>query len=205
MDATTPHALNREIEAARLIADHVRGVLSAQEYADAEGDQKVLLTALDGETSFLEAVEATVRLIGEDEARIEGLKAYAGALDLRRKRFEKRVDSLRAILVNALDVAGQAKLETAVATISLKPVPPKLQVVEEADIPPRFWITGDPKLDRKALTDALKARAAAVRAALALADPEERRLALSRAIEAHPEIPGADLSNGSMTVAIRKG
>jgi hypothetical protein len=32
----------------------------------------------------------------------------------------------------------------------------KLELIEEADIPAEFWKAGDPKLDRKALAEALK-------------------------------------------------
>jgi hypothetical protein len=55
---------------------------------------------------------------------------------------------------------------------------PKAIILNEADIPSKFWKAQDPKLDRKAVLDALKAKEA---------------------------VAGAELSNGGETIQIRWG
>ena len=67
---------------------------------------------------------------------------------------------------------GQAemrKMELPQATISLRAVPPKAEITDEALVPSKFWKAQDPKLDKKAVLDALKGK---------------------------EDVPGASLSNG---------
>ena len=77
-----------------------------------------------------------------------------------------------------MSMAELKKLELPQATISRKPTPAKALILDEAAIPARFWKPSDPKLDKKAVLDALKAGEA---------------------------VPGTSLSNGGETIAIRRG
>jgi hypothetical protein len=95
------------------------------------------------------------------------------------------------------------KRGTPAGTVSLKAVPPKAIIHEEAEIPARFWQPQAPKLSLKDLTEALKAREAALAKPLALADPSARSEALRQVDETYSPIPGAALSNGGQTVQIR--
>jgi hypothetical protein len=63
-----------------------------------------------------------------------------------------------------------------IATLTRKPVPPKVQILDEAAIPSQFWKRADPALDKKAIGDALKAK---------------------------QDVPGATLSNGGETISLR--
>jgi hypothetical protein len=69
------------------------------------------------------------------------------------------------------------KRETPAGTISLRTVPPSVIVQEEADIPTQFWKPQPPALDKKALLDFLKNG---------------------------NKVPGATLSNGSVTTSITR-
>ena len=55
-------------------------------------------------------------------------------------------------------------------------MPPKAEIVDESMIPSKFWKPSDPKLDRKAVLEALKAK---------------------------EDVPSATLSNGSETLMVR--
>ena len=49
--------------------------------------------------------------------------------------------------------------------------PARVEVIDEAAIPARFWVASDPKLDKRALGDALKAGDAVEGAALVTPAP----------------------------------
>jgi hypothetical protein len=143
----------------------------------AAGDEEFIRDTLEGEVDFDGIVRDLLASIGEDEAHEAGLKSYMDELAARKDRFGKRAGIKRTMLATALDIAGKPKIETDVATVSLTKVQPSAIVTEEAEIPSEFWKPQPPKLDKKALASALKD---------------------GRAVR------GATLSNGGITVVIRK-
>lgn len=166
--ANTAHVLNREIEAVNILIANFGDVLGE----DAELKQ----IAVDGETNLNEAIAFGVQRIAEIDALTKGIGEMMNNLDVRAHRLKEQKENLRALLVEAMETGGVKKCETPAGTISLQNVAPKLSIVDEADIPARFWRPQDPKLDNKGLTAALKAG---------------------------EHVPGAQLDNGSITVAIR--
>lgn len=163
------NALHREMEAAKLLREQLAAL--------GHEDEDLAADAIEGETNLHEAICALSARIGEDEAQVKGIKAYAEDILTRRQRIEKRIEARRGLIALAMEVAGKKKIETPSGTISLKPVPPKVIVFDEVQIPTRFWKPADPTLDRKALKEAL---------------------------DAGEPIAGAELSNGSITISIRR-
>lgn len=188
-------ALSKQMEAARLLREQIADI--------AAGDADFIRDTIEGETSLHEQIGALVASIAEDEAVADGIKALLDNLGARKKRLEARADVKRALVACAMEIGELRKIDTPAGTVSLKPVPPKLIPTEESDIPARFWKVGDPILDRRALGDALKARDAALKEAQAIEDQEARALGIAAVEAAHPPIPGATLSNGSLTISIR--
>jgi len=119
-------------------------------------------------------------------------------------RIEARREIRRALMANALDVAELPNLVTAAGTITRKALPPKVIVVEEADIPARFYVPQEPKLDRTALLNALKERAAAIAERTSEPGALDEKEELATIDRKHPPIPGATLSNGGTTIQIRR-
>ena len=223
--------LEKDIGAAKVLKAHLVEILGEDD-ADAE----TVRDAIEGETDLFETICAVVGQIGEDEAAAQGIKAYVGKLEGRKSRLEKRGELLRAALMNALDLLGQpehrakaadivaamaaramaaltnGKLDAAIATITLKPTPAKLNVVDEADIPARFWKTPEPVLDKATLTSALKDNRDTLKQKLEELDGRRDAEGMAeqtyadlraRVIAAFPQIPGVELSNGGGTVQIR--
>jgi hypothetical protein len=188
-------ALNREIEAAKLLRDQLSDLVA--------DDPDFLHTALEGETDLFEQIDALVLSVRHDEALAQGTADLARDLQGRKRRLEERAEIKRALIASALDLAALRKRETPAGTVTLKVVPPKAIIHEEAEIPARFWEPQPPKLSLRALTEALKAREAARAQALAEPDPSARSEALRRVDETYPAIAGAALSNGGHTVQIR--
>lgn len=166
---TTTRDLEKEIAAARIVRDHVAQL--------AGEDPDFIRDAIEGETSLIEIVAALAAADGEDDAIIEGINIYQKKLTDRKSRIEIRKDIRRALIASAMDLAELKKLETPAGTISLKAVAPKAIVNDESAIPSEYFETPPPKLNKTALTAALK----------------ECR-----------NIPGATLSNGGSTIQIRR-
>ncbi len=160
---------HHEIEALRVLRDQISTL--------AEGDEDFIRDTLEGEADLEGLVRGLLASIGEDEAFEAGLKAYMDDLASRKSRFADRAKTKRALIATALDIAGRKTIETDVGTVTLSQVKPTAIVTEEGDIPAEFWEPQPPKLDKKALTEALREGKA---------------------------VAGATLSNGSITVTIRR-
>lgn len=165
-------------ELAQQIED-AKGLLRT--YADILGDDADAKDmTLASETDLPEMIERAVTRIIEIAALSEGIDAAMAKLKARKSRLSDQEESLRTLLGVALEVAGKSKIEMPIGTVSLRPVPPSVRVTDEASIPSDFWKPQAPKLDKVALLKALKDKDAA-------------------------PIPGAELSNGGVTVQIKAG
>lgn len=166
------NALTREMEAARVLRDQIADI--------AGNDPDFMRDAIEGETSLRELIAALAAEEGEDKALIEGIDTYAAGLAARKDRLKTRIDTRRALIGKALEIAELKKLETPTGTVSLTKVAPKAIVTDEAEIPARFWVqppAPPPKLDMKALNEAARAK-----------EP----------------VPGMTATNGNLTVSIRR-
>jgi hypothetical protein len=188
--------LERELKAAELVREQVRDLVGE--------DVALIRDSVEGQTSLFEIMSAMAEADGEEAALVEGLAAYIKKLQDRKMRIEARREIRRALMTNALDVAVLPNLVTAAGTITRKALPPKVIVVEEADIPARFYVPQEPKLDRTALLNALKERAAAIAERTSEPGSLDEKEELATIDRKHPPIPGATLSNGGTTIQIRR-
>lgn len=113
----------------------------------------------------------------ERETSIEALANRIKSLQERKDRHEKVKDKLRTIILQVMDNAGLPTIKEPHVTISVSNLAAEVHIMEEAKIPARFWIPQDPKLDKKALGEALKEG---------------------------EEIEGAQLGNGRINLTIRR-
>lgn len=155
-------------EAARSLLANIRDVIG--------DDTEMAETAVEGETTLREIISDAVD-------RLEELKAHRAAIETRikdlgdrRDRFEDQEGRIKAAVHVAMGQAEMRKLELPQATVSLRAVPPKAEVTDEALLPSKFFKTPEPKLDKTAVLNALKAK---------------------------EFVPGARLSNGNETISIR--
>lgn len=162
-------ALQNEGEAARALLASIRSVV---------GDDDVAMQdAVEGETSLIEAVDASLDRLAEIEALNEAISSLVKSYKERADRLDNQAEQIRTAISVAMTTAGLRKLERPAGTLSLRAVPPKAIITSEVDLPSKFFIEQAPKLDRKAVLDALKSG---------------------------EKIPGAELSNGSETISIRR-
>lgn len=145
-----------------------------------EDDAELVADSIEGETNLLEAIDAALSEIDECEIMVTGLDEKIKAFDARKKAQKDRAERLRALIEQAMVATDQQQMKLPAATISLSRRAAGLVITNEADIPARFWVEQErpaPRLDRKALSDALKA---------------------------NEEIPGAALDNGQISISVRR-
>lgn len=162
----------RQAEAAKNLLAHLRSI-------GADEDAELVADTIEGETNLLEAVDAAVAEIDECDILIEGLRKKEAEFETRRKMIENRAERIRAAIEQAMLVTEQVSMKLPSATLSLAKRKRALVIVNEADIPSRFWVEQErpaPKLDKKALAEALVAA----------------------------DIPGAALDNGSFSLTVRR-
>lgn len=139
-------------------------------------DDQALADTIEGETDFNALVVALIDSAEDDKAMALAIGSRIADLQARQSRIDARVEKKRSVVAAAMEAAGVRKIEEAAFTISLRNNPGKLIVTDEAAIPTEYWrekITRS--IDKKSLADALAAGS----------------------------VPGADLSNGSVSLTIR--
>lgn len=147
-------------------------------YADILGDDATARAdAIEGETDLREALAAAVARMVEIDALETGIAAARSNLEKRAERLDAQKKNLRTAVCVAMELAELSSYESPLGTLALKAVPAKVEVVDEAAIPARFFKPQDPRLDRLSLKAALKAGDA---------------------------VPGARLDNGGLTVQLTK-
>ena len=140
-------------------------------------DSDTIRDTIEGATSLHELIAAVVDSIDEDELFLAGISKRLEDLTARMKRVDNRVSAKRAVIEQAMEMGEIKTLETPTCTLTLSKRPPKIIVVDESAIPTEYFKARDPALDKKALLEALR-------------DGQK--------------IPGATLSNPSMSLTIRR-
>lgn len=166
--------LARQIGAARDLMAQLR-------HEGADDDAVLVADAIEGETALPEALSAALAEIDDLETLELGLEAVNKRNDTRLAAIRARRDRIRAAMEQAMVAVDQTTLRLPTATITVARRAPQLVVVNEAEIPSRFFTVPEPPaptLDKKALKAALLANEAA---------------------------PGVVLDNGSISLTIRRG
>lgn len=139
-------------------------------------DPGTLLDTLEGETELHEALLVVSEEIQENTGLLAGLKHSIESLRARESRLKNTNESLRNVILSAMDRAGLDTVKGPLATITRRKTPAQAIIDAESDIPSHFFAPQPPKLDKKAVRNALE-------------DGET--------------VPGAHLSNGGISLTIR--
>lgn len=165
--------------ASRLQRETEAARILREQLADlADGDEAAIRDTIEGETNLHELIAKVIEDVAADEASVAGIAGHIETMEARKARLKKRIEFRRSAVLNAMAIGEVKKIELPIATVSRQAVAPSVVITDEAQIPSEFWKRADPKLDKTAIKAALK----------------DKR-----------EIPGATLSNGGETLAIRFG
>lgn len=126
---------------------------------------------LEGISTLPEAIATVIRSSLDDEAYIVGIKGRLDELQARLTRLRERYEKKRALVRWAMVEADLEKVMAADLSVSLRKGGEKLEVIDEARVPRDYFAPQPAKLDRRALTEALKHGTMVNGATLVLADP----------------------------------
>ena len=139
-------------------------------------DERLYLDTLEGETDLFEIAATIIGEIEEDEGDVAKLKAQMDDRAARKSRLEHRNEVRRKALCALMEAAKVDKLPLPEATLSVRRVPPKPIVTDEAAVPDEYW-----KITRRPDLTAIKA-----------------------GVESGAVIPGVSRDNGGTSLTIRR-
>ena len=145
------------------------------EFPELADDAEALADTLDGEVQALGVVARLIRDAREDDAMADALTPMQRDMAERKSRLSSRADKRRDIALKLMNAIGERKIVRPDFTASVRAVPPKVIVMDDAALPDDVC-----KFERK---------------------PD--RGAIKEALERGEAVAGAVLGNGSETLTIR--
>ena len=134
---------------------------TADKLADLDLDEQTIDDTLEGMSGALEVKAQNVVMFARNlEATATAIKEAETAMAARRKAIENRAAGLRRYALSAMQVAGVQSIECPYFKLSVRKNPPAVEVFDAAQIPAQFMRTPEPPPpapDKKAITEAIKA------------------------------------------------
>lgn len=139
-------------------------------------DARTLLDTLEGTSDLTEMLSGIARAFLEDRSTVSALKQRLDDMRARLSRLETAAERKRGLIAEVMERAEIRKLSEPDFTLSLRDMPPGLQIINESEIPPGYWQPQPARLDRQTILASLMA--------------------------GH-SVPGAALSNGPRSISVR--
>lgn len=128
----------------------------AEEDGSFDARLKLILDAVQEE--FNDKIDGCCRILAEFDRRNESCKAEMDRLKKRAQSITNRTESLKNYMLDAMRATGQSKVETDLFTVAIRKNPPKVEILDEDDIPERFIeIRTEEVVRKKEIVEALKA------------------------------------------------
>ena len=125
-----------------------------RDHPETADDPILLADTLEGITDAPTVIASFIRKAREDEASADALAGMMKDMGARKSRLQDRADKLRAAALSLLNAIGLRKIEQPDFTASIRSVPPKVEIEDEAAIPDHLCkIVRTP--DKTKLKDAL--------------------------------------------------
>lgn len=144
-------------------------------YPEIEEDATLLADMVEGETDLHLVLGKLVSERREAETLASAIKDRENDLSERRKRFERKADGVKKIMLQLMEVAHQDKVTLPEATLSITKARSSVEIVNVDDLPQGYFRT-----ERKALSSEIKT-----------------------ALEAGEKVPGAELKLGVAGLTVR--
>lgn len=148
-----------------LTGDYAKFAEIAQQ-GDLDDDMQAMLdNALANLADDIEVkLEGYAKVIKNFESDIEGLKKEEDRLAGKRKTLENRVKSMKTAMRDAMIATGKLKVKGDLFSFTVRNNAPSVVVDEQyiENIPEKYLIAQEPKIDKKLLAEDLKADGAAL-------------------------------------------
>lgn len=158
---------------AQFVRTQIQALIAA--YPELEEDATLLADMLDGETDLYRVLEKLLNERLEAETMATALKDREGDIVDRRKRFERKADGVKKIMLKLMEAAQQDKVTLTEATLSITKPRTSVHVLDVDALPQGFF-----RNERKPLTTEIKAE-----------------------LEAGHKVPGAELVLGNSGLMVR--
>ena len=119
-------------------------------------DDETLRDTLEGLSDLPELIQQVIRSSLDDEAMVNALKLRISDMQERLDRITSRSEKKREIACWAMSTAGIDRLMAEDLSVSLRQGSPKLEILDEAEIPGHFLIPVRPRIDRAGMLACLK-------------------------------------------------
>lgn len=111
----------------------------------------------------MEAIEGDIEDKAENYAKVmrtlsadvDGIKAEISRLSDRKKAIEGNITRMKAALEDAMRATGKTKFKTSLFSFGIQKNPPKVVITDESRVGHDYLIPQPPKVDTKAIKDAL--------------------------------------------------
>ena len=125
-----------------------------------ELDDEMLIGAMECSQEELHIkIESYCKWIKNMESDIAGLKAEEERLKDKRKTMENTIDRAKKAMKAAMEVTGEKKIKGDLFTVAIQANPASVVVDEQCleNIPEKYLISQEPKLDKKKIAEDIKA------------------------------------------------
>ena len=125
---------------------------------DPDMDEQTILDTLEGVGGELEEkADGYARVMRQMDADAKAIKTEEERLYNRRKSLENRSAWLKSRLQNVMELTGKTKFKTELFSFGIQKNPAKVVITDESRIGHDYLIPQPPKVDTKAIKDALNA------------------------------------------------
>ena len=125
---------------------------------DSEDIEAVLNTIEGVDYEIEQKADGYAKVIKELEARGEAIKKEEDRLAGKRNAIENNIKRMKVTLQQSMGITGKTKFKTELFSFNIQNNPPSLVLDKPLnEIPDKFLIPQDPKIDNEAVKDLLKA------------------------------------------------
>ena len=125
---------------------------------DEDMDEEAIVAALESvKDEFGDKARNIARFIQNLKAEEEAIAAEEERLAKRKRAVRNKREGLTTYLLANMLATNITKIPDPVLPISLRKSPPSVEIDPQAQVPDRFLIPQDPKVNKRALLEALKA------------------------------------------------
>ena len=142
------YALTKETEAAARLKERI-----IEHFGE---DNQLIADSLEGQTSLHWLIGRAVEELALVVGMVEGIAGSIRRLEVRKERFERQEEALRAAISTALEVAELKSLKLPIATLTMSKNNPGVNIYDEDALPAQYLVPQAPRPDRNAIKAALK-------------------------------------------------
>ncbi|MBA3241602.1 MAG: siphovirus Gp157 family protein [Acidobacteria bacterium] len=138
-------------------------------------DEVLRADSIEGETNLFELMDVLIDKMQDADAMVEAIQRRAEKITNRQERYLNRKLAMRDLIFTLMQAADVTKIERPEATLSIRKLAAKVVITDEESLPP-YYLRNNPTPDKTKIKEAL---------------------------QLGEEIPGACLSNGSVSLSVR--